>query len=196
MLNPIPSRFDGFADPGKVLGAPAAVCVEATEALIAIGDDVLGVAGAMSVRSTEDETKGALVSGYDDAAAGTGETDLRFQCMSGVSQILQPFLTVTRHSSPSCSVRGWVEILAMKDSAVIGDREVVVKDLESTLGEGGDGKVNGGGRFLVAALIAEVSIATVTYFFFGVATNLILSPSAGDLAPGGNWLRFITMGEE
>lgn len=106
MLKPSPSRLDEFVDPGKVLAAPAAMCAEATGQLITIDDDVLGVAGARSVRSNEGETERALVSGYDDAT-GTAETDLRFQCMRGFSQMLQPFLTVTRHSSP-CSVSGWV----------------------------------------------------------------------------------------
>lgn len=194
MLNPSPSRFDGFVDPGK-LAVPAAVCVEVTAVLMGIGDDVLGVAGARLARFTEDEAEGALVSGHDDAAAGTAEVDLRFQCMNGFSYIRQPLLTVTRHSSPSCSVSGWVEILVMKDSAVLGDKDVVVIDLESTVDEGGDGKANGGGRFLVAALIAEVSMAAVTYLF-GAATHVILPPSAGDLAPEESLLRSIAMGAE
>lgn len=194
MLNPRPRRFDEFVDPGKVLATPAAVCMEATAALRAIGDDVLGMAGARSARSTEGESEGAFVSEYDDVVTGTAEIDLRFQCISGFSQIRQPFLTATRHSSP-CSVSGWVEILVTKDSAVVGDREVVVVDLESTVGEGGDVKVNGGGRFLVAALIAEVSMTAVTYFF-GAGTDVILSSSAGDLTLGGSWPRSIAMGPE
>lgn len=71
-----------------------------------------------------------------------------------------------------------------KVSAVVGDREVVVVDLDSTVDEGRDGKMNGEGRFLVAALMAEVSMAAVTYFF-GVAADVILAPCADDLALGG-----------